>query len=306
MSNAVTDCLQGAISPQVALARLLLGGADAGAIQAAVQAARPEPPSPAWSALAALLDGRADGLDRLAAEIRQTSANHTALGEVATVAAFFDRAVHHSPEAGVALYSLGDPAILQAATAEIVSWLGAQDLVRPDTDVLDFGCGFGRVAAALAPRCRSVLALDVSAGMVAEAKRRHGGTPGLHFAQTDGRSVPPGPFGLVLLVDSMPYVVPAGLAETVVAGAAAALRPGGALVVLNLAYGRDPATDCAEAGRWAAKHGWSLTVQRPFSLWDATAFVWRTQPGGRSLEDCSCPCDEGRMVTAMLTARCLP
>lgn len=288
MSNAVKDCLQGVISPQVALARLLLGGADAGAIQAAVQAARPKTPSPAWSALASLLDGRAGGLDRLAAEIRQTNANHTALGQVAMVAAFFDRAVQHSPEAGVALYSLGDPAILQAATAEIVGWLGAQGLVGPDTDVLDFGCGFGRVAAALAPRCRSVLALDVSGGMVAEANRRHGGTPGLHFTQTDGRSVPPGPFGLVLLVDSMPYIVSAGLAETVVAGVAAALRPGGSLVVLNLAYGRDPATDRADAGRWAAQHGWSLTVQRPFSLWDATAFVWRSQSADRSLAIAVC------------------
>ncbi len=276
MTDPVADCLSGVISPQVALARLLLAGADSAAIRSAVNAARPTTPSPPWQALASLLEGRAAGLDRLAGEILQTSSDHTALGGVDGIAAFFDRAVSHSPEAGVALYSLGDPAILQAATAEIVTWLGAEGLLQPGTDVLDFGCGFGRVASVLAPHSRSVLALDVSAGMVAEARRRYGGVPGLRFAQTDGRTVPPGPFGLVLLVDSMPYVVQAGLADRVVAGAAAALQRGGALAVLNLAYGRTPAEDRAEAHRWAATHGWTLSVGKPFTLWDAAAYIWRS------------------------------
>ena len=276
MSGPVADCLRGVLSPQVALARLLLGGADAAAIDAAVQDARPEPLTPEWQALAALLPGRSAGLDTLAREIRQTASDHTALGGVAGIAAFFDRAVTHSPEAGVALYSLGDPAILQAATAEIVDWLMAGALLRPDSDVLDFGCGFGRVAAAMAPHCRSVLALDVSAGMIAEARRRFGTQAGLRFNHTDGQVVPPGPFDLVLLVDSMPYVLQAGLADTIVGGAAAALRPGGALVVLNLAYGRPAAEDRADAGRWAAAHGWTLEASHPFSLWDGQAFVWRT------------------------------
>ena len=275
MTDAVAECLAGVISPQVALARLLLGGADAAAIRAAVQAARTDPATPRWQALAALLEGRDAGLDRLAGEIGQTGSDHTSLGGVASIAAFFDRAVTHSPEAGVALYSLGDPAILHAATAEIVGWLADQGLVHPGDSVLDFGCGFGRVAAALATQGCSVLALDVSAGMVAEAQRRHAGMPGLHFAQTDGHTVPPGPFALVLLADSMPYVVQAGLADTVVAGAAAALQPGGALVVLNLAYGRDPAMDRAEAERWAALHGWALRIDRPFRVWDGVAYVWR-------------------------------
>ena len=275
MSSPLDDCLQGRISPQVALARMLLGGADAAAIDAAVRAARPEPATQEWQVLAALLPGRAAGLDILAREIRQTASDHTALGGVAGIAAFFDRAVLHSPEAGVALYSLGDPAILQAATAEIVGWLVAEGMLLADTDVLDLGCGFGRVAAAMAPHCRSVLALDVSAGMIAEAQRRFGAVAGLRFAQTDGQALPTGPFGLVLLVDSMPYVLQAGLADAIVGGAAAALRPGGALVVLNLAYGRDAAEDNVDAERWAAAYGWQLSVSRPFALWDGQAFVWR-------------------------------
>ncbi len=276
-AGPLAECLAGSISPQVALARLLLAGADAAAIRAAVQAARPDPPTPPWQALASLLEGRAARLDRLAGEIVQTGSDHTALGGVDGIAAFFDRAVSHSPEAGVALYSLGDPAILQAATAEIVDWLRAGHLLPAAGDVLDLGCGFGRVAAALARHCRSVLALDVSAGMVAEAQRRYGGLAGLRFAQTDGSSVPPGPFDLVLLVDSMPYVVQAGLADAVMAGAAAALRPGGAVAVLNLAYGRSPEEDRADAARWAAAHRWTLDIGRPFTLWDGTAYIWRSK-----------------------------
>ncbi len=273
----LADCLRGTISPQIALARLLLGGADSRAIAAAVAAARPEPLTPQWSALAALLDGRATDLDGLAAEIRHTASDHTAMGGMANVAAFFDRAVSHSPEAGVALYSLGDPAILQAATAEITTWLEAEHLLRPDSDVLDFGCGIGRVAAALAPSCRSVLGVDVSAGMVAEARRRHGGQPGLRFEVTDGCAVPPGRFDLVLVVDSMPYVVQAGLADAIVAGVVAGLRAGGALAILNMSYGRDPAMDVADMQRWAADYGLDAVASQPFQLWDGRAFLLRSR-----------------------------
>ncbi len=279
MTEAVALCLLGEISPQVALARMLLGGMDSAAIGAAVAAARPEPPSPAWSALTALLDGRAAGLDQLAGQIRVTGSDHTALGGLPGIAAFFDHAVAHSPEAGVALYSLGDPAILAAATAEVATWLRAERLLPPDAAVLDFGCGIGRVAATLAPRCRSVLGVDVSAGMVAEARRRHAGVPGLRFDTTDGTRLPAGRFDLVLLADSMPYVLQAGLAEAVVADAAAALLPGGALAVLNLSYGREEAADRADAARWAASHGWAVSVAQPFRLWDARSFVFRAAPG---------------------------
>ncbi len=275
MTDAVALALRGLISPQVALSRLLLGGADSAGIAELVAAARPVPATPAWQALAALLDGRAAELDRLADEIRTTGSDHTAMGGVAGIAAFFDRAVAHSPEAGVALYSLGDPAILEAATAEIVGWLRAERLLPPGAAVLDLGCGIGRVAAALAPHCRSVLGLDVSLGMVAEARRRYGSRPGLRFAVADGSAVPSGPYDLALLVDSMPYILQAGLADAAMQALAGELRPGGAVAVLNLSYGRDEAADRADAGHWAATHGWRLTVSCPFALWDGIAFVLR-------------------------------
>ena len=201
---------------------------------------------------------------------------------MARIAAFFDRAVAHSPEASVALYSLGDPVILAAATDEIVAWLEAQGLLRPGMDVLDLGCGFGRAAAVLAPRCRSVLGLDVSPGMVAEARRRHAALANVRFAPTSGQSLaalPDAAFDLVLAIDSFPYIVQTGAAtaDLHAAGAARILRPGGALCILNLSYRDDPVQDRADAARWAGAHGFTLAVAdlAPFRLWDGSAYVLR-------------------------------
>ena len=289
--DAIGLCLHGAISPEVALARLLLGGNTAAGIAALVAARRPDPSTPRWSALARLVEGKAGALDRLAEEIAEVGSDHTGFAEggVARVAEFFDRQAARTPEAGVALYSLGDPAILAAATAEIVDWLDAEGLLGPrpgmapeGPDVLDLGCGIGRMAAALAPRCRSILGLDVSPGMVAEARRR-AGHENVRFEVTAGEDlarVAKGAFDLVLAVDSFPYIVQVGgmVAERHVAGAARALRAGGALAVLNLSYRQHLAADRADAAGWAARHGFALARagERPFALWDGIAFVlWR-------------------------------
>ena len=286
--NAVLDCLAGRISPEVAIARLLLGGATAAGVAEALDACRSA--DERWAAMRSLATSRAADLDCLAVEVRETAATHSAAGDttdagIAQIAAFFDRAVAHSPEASVALYSLGDPAILAAATAEIVEWLHAEALLPPGADVLDLGCGIGRMAGALAPRCRSIHGLDVSAGMVAEARRRWAGSPNIRFEITSGHGLdrPPASLDLVLAVDSFPYIVQAGpdVAARHVSGAARALRPGGALVVLNLSYRGDPGADRADAEGWAAMGGLALRDHgTPFRVWDGTAFVFRTASGG--------------------------
>jgi SAM-dependent methyltransferase len=275
--DAIGLCVDGSISPEVALCRLLLGGADAAAIRAMLRARPCEP-------LQRLLEARETQIDGLAAQVRRTSGNHAAMVDAekpdfSRVAAFFDGAVAHSPEASVALYSLGDPEILAAATAEIVDWLSDQDLLGPDHDVLDLGCGVGRVASALAPRCRSVLGLDVSAGMVLEARRRCGGLAGVRFEVTSGRdleALASGSLDLILAVDSFPYVIQGGASviDAHLAGAARALRDGGALAVLNWSYGREP--EAAELEGLCARHGLALAAGgRPFRIWDARAFVLR-------------------------------
>ncbi len=331
--DAVGLCLAGRISPQVALCRLLLGGGDADSIAAAVEVRRPPAPHPRWDALSGLLAGRGAMLARLAGEVGRHGGNHAAIATphagpafppsaappsaaqsggspppgpaqaatAAAVAAFFDNAVAFSPEASVALYSLGDPAILAQATAEILDWLHRHGCVGdpdagpdapPRTDVLDLGCGIGRLAVALAPRCRSVLGLDVSAGMVAEARRRCAHLPGVRVEATPGTdldALPSRGFDLVLAVDSMPYLVQigAGALATHVAGAARILRPGGRLAILNLSFGRPPAQDVAELSALAARHGFSVEVagERPFALWDAAAFLLRRGAAGGARGD---------------------
>lgn len=264
------------------MAQLLFQGSTAAEIEAALANS---PPHPKRDALRSLLAGRERQIDALAAEVAATAANHDASGPtpeqgIARIAAFFDRAVAHSPEASVALYSLGDPAILAAATAEIIEWLEAHAVLAPGKDILDLGCGFGRVAAVLAPRCRSVLGLDVSSGMVAEARRRQAGLANLRFAQTGGQDLaflPDAAFDAVLAIDSFPYMVQAAVAARHVTDAGRILRPGGALAILNLSYRNDDDQDLADARDWAAATGLRLEVAdpRPFRLWDGSGYVLR-------------------------------
>ena len=248
---------------------------DASQIEQEVALSRPLSPTTEWSALARLAAERAVDLDRLASEIRRTGSDHSAVGGIAGIARFFDNAARFSPEAGVALYSLADQATLNSATDEIVLWLLAQGAIPSQAAVLDFGCGIGRIAAALAPSCQSILGLDVSPVMIAEATRRYGSISGLQFDVTSGDSIPTGLFDLVLLVDSMPYIHQVGLADLIMAQCRSALKPGGAIAVLNVSYGRSLEADRHDAERWGQHHELGLTISHPFSLWDGAAFVFR-------------------------------
>ncbi len=266
-ADAIALCLDGRISAPVALSRLILGGTAPDAIGARIAGVD----GAAAEELRRLL-GYRDGLHRLAAIA--AGIDHGATG-TAALAAFregFDHAAAISPEASVAAYSLGDPALLRAATEELLAWLAARGLLHGD--VLDLGCGIGRVAAALAPHVRSVLGLDIAPGMIAEARRRHGAVA--RFAITDGvrLGLPERAFDLILAVDSFPYLVQAGVADRHVADAARVLRPGGTLAILNLSY-RGPEADRAEARRWAEAYGLPLECggEQPFRLWDGRVFL---------------------------------
>ena len=263
----------GRISAPVALARLLLAGHDSAAIRARLA---DTPASP----LHALIADRDATLDHLASAFRGAAvdpADFPGPGDpVSRIAAFFDRAATASPEAGVAFYSLGDPALLAAATDEIAAWLHATGLLRPGMDVLDLGCGIGRLLPTLAATARSVLGLEISPRMLAEARARH---PTLRIEHTDGRNLDalaPESLDLVLAVDSFPYIVAAG--PTVLAahtgGIARALRPGGHLALLNFSYRGNPAQDAADAATFP---GLKLVTAdaRPFQLWDGAAYLLR-------------------------------
>lgn len=94
--------------------------------------------------------------------------------------------------------------------------------------MVDFGCGIGREAAALAGEAGRVLGLDLSAGMVAEARRRAGEGSNLAFAQNADGLCPVlgGAVDLLIAIDSLPYVVRVDGLDAFLAEAARVLRAG--------------------------------------------------------------------------------
>ncbi len=102
-------------------------------------------------------------------------------------------------------------------------------------DLLDVGCGRGRLARRLAladPR-RHVLGLDPSGEMIDAARAENAGVPGLEFLEGDFLTceIPPGSYDFVYFVASLHHM-DQGRA---LARAAEILRPGGRLVVIGLA-----------------------------------------------------------------------
>ena len=117
-----------------------------------------------------------------------------------------------------------------------------------------------------------------------DAARRHAEERlNLHFSVTAGRNLarfPDRRFDLVSAVDSFPYLVEAGVAETHLHEAARVLGPGGDLVIFNFSYRGDPAGDRADVRRLAAAAGFDVLAlgARPFTIWDALAFHLRRRP----------------------------
>lgn len=275
MTDPIELCLAGLLAPNLAIARALLSGTTIADIQART-AHRKEPSAAQLRRLLA----DPERLERLRVMAARAGIDHRT-DRPTTVHALrtsFDSAVAAFPEASVAAYSLGDPGTLKAATDEIICWLAAHGLLQPGYDVLDLGCGIGRVAGGIAPHVRAVLGVDISPRMIAEARRRYGGSTSLRFRVTDGHrlALRHRSKDLIVVVDSFPYLVQAGVAEAHVADAAHVLRPGGFLAIFNLSY-RGIAADRADADRWSRDFGYRLLCdgQTPFTTWDAKVFLMR-------------------------------
>ena len=270
-------CLQGRVTPEIAVARLLLAGESTDAIARRVREVRTA--GDAWLALAQIVEARRPALDGLRTMLDAAQVDHDGPATPDRIAALFDRAMTVSPEGSVALYSLGDAERLAAGTNELVRWLEREGLLAPGMDVLDLGCGIGRMAAAVAGRARSVLGLDVSTNMVQEAARRWAELENVRFKVTAGAdlsALPADSFDLLLAVDSFPYLVQAGVAERHFADAGRVLRDRGVLAILNFSYRGDRGADDIDARVWARRY--CFEIRRcgiaAFQLWDAVAYTF--------------------------------
>lgn len=214
-----------------------------------------------------------------------TSVDHTPATDpgagLASFAAMFDRAAAVSPEASVAIRSLGDPDRLAAITREIVAVLASRGVLGKDRVVVEVGCGFGRFAAPLLGEGCRYHGFDISAGMIASAHERHPALAGTTFTVAPAHALPmgDGSADLVLAVDAFPYVVAAGgdLAKRSVAEFVRVLGPGGDLAILNHSYRDDIGADIADLESAALRHGLE-TVElgaRPFASWDGALFHLR-------------------------------
>lgn len=266
-------CVAGDISPEIALAQLLLSG-DAPDPAELARLARPGP----LQALADLAERHRDQLGALS-DLARVGFDPQADDVLGSTAALFDRLAIEAPEAGVAFYAFGDPASLVAATAELVAVIRAW-APPAGKHVVDLGCGIGRVALALAGESASMLGIDVSAGMVAAAQERAGRRTDVRFVQGNGRDlagVADGSVDLLLAVDCWPFLVRADAVDGMVAEAARVLAPAGDFLVFNWSYRGDPARDEADARAVGTAQGLDAVRigARPFAIWDGTGFHFR-------------------------------
>jgi len=267
----------GDLSAPVTLMQLLIETEDVAATRAVVRGI---------GELDDLLAANAAGCERIAAMLRadvDSAAPAKSVDEgIAFCERLFDWSVQQSEEASVALYSLGNPELLEQATAEIVAQLRAWEAVAKDTVLLDIGCGIGRLLTALAPEIGSATGIDVSTEMVRAARRRCARFSNVTVIKGDGRGLgglDDATFDIAVAVDSFPYLRQSGyeLADRFVAESARVLKPGGQLVILNYSYSEDDEADSREVRELARANGLELVVagERPFQLWDGVAFLMR-------------------------------
>ncbi|MFL6202684.1 MAG: class I SAM-dependent DNA methyltransferase [Thermoanaerobaculia bacterium] len=274
------DCLEGEASPPISLARLLLAMDRVEDVEELLRYLGEEG---VVAEMARLLRGHRAGCEDAAVILHDhpdvARTRLSAAEAIEDCRDFFDRAVTLNEEASVAAYSLGDPALLDAYTAEILDLLESWQVLGPERDVLEIGCGIGRIQAALAPRVRESHGVDISGNMIAAARRRCAGLANVRLERCSGKDLAgfaDRRFDLVLAADSFPYIYQGGreLVSTHFDEIARVLRPGGDFVLLNYSYRASRQADGRDVERLCRSSGLELLVagSQPFRLWDGEAY----------------------------------
>ena len=198
----------------------------------------------------------------------------------------FDASVAQSEESSVALYSLGNPELLAAATGEVVGVLDEWGVLGRHRDALEIGCGIGRLMVPLCSRLRWVVGTDVSSGMIAAATRWLEGLPNASVHVTTGQDLSEfasASMDLVYSVDAFPYLVLSGhaLVERHFREIRRVLRPGGDFVLFNYAYGRTREDANAEVLALARRAELEVVRadQAPFRIWNGIGWWLRRGQG---------------------------
>ena len=240
------------------------------------------------TARAALARKNHEGCDPIARMLRSEVDSDEPAPSVEDGIAFckrlFDWSVEQCAEAGVALYSLGNAAILDAATSEIVAVMREWHLVGRERSMLEIGCGIGRFQRALAADALSITGIDVSRNMIAAARERCAGLANASLLQCSGRDLTQfttDSFDLVFAVDSFPYLFQSGMAlvEEHFSEVARVLKPRGDFLTLEFSYRSELRADRTDVARLAAAAGFEVLVDgaQPFSLRDGAAFHLRAR-----------------------------
>lgn len=111
-------------------------------------------------------------------------------------------------------------------------------------DVLDIAAGDGMLAALLAPRCRSITCVDLSAKLVAAGTRRLAPHPHARYLQGDMHALPlpDADFDTIFLMHGLTY---SEQPEAVIGEIARLLRRGGQAIISTLAAHDHPASVAA-------------------------------------------------------------
>ncbi len=254
LSAIVARFRDGTLSAEKALMELVIASEDVSRVERVIAGE---------SDLATLLGQNKTGVERIVSMLRAGVDSDEPAPDIESGIAFarrlFDWSVQQHEETSVALYSLGNPAILAAATTEVVAALDRQGILHNDSRVAELGCGIGRFLVALSTRVAHLHGLDVSPNMVEVARRRTAALTQVDVYVASGRDLQPIPthdVDLVLAVDVFPYVVQAGapLVEAVFADICRVLRPRGHLALFEYSYRGNPTEDASDVASLAEKH----------------------------------------------------
>lgn len=133
-----------------------------------------------------------------------------------------------------------------------MEWL--RKYVKPDSRILDYGCGYGRVMSLLQENgYRELIGVDFSEGMIAKARAMH---PHLSFEQIDSTRTPftDGYFDAVVLFAVLTCIPNDSDQRTVIEEANRMLRPGGILYISDY-WLQTGERNCERYARYLKQYG---------------------------------------------------